>query len=392
MRRSGPLTDLELLLLGPLDSGDVLDSVIALASDPRQVDTDTDGLDDFTESELGSSARKLDSDSDDLFDGDEEEQNTSLTVRDSDDDGYEDDYEVAHLADGFDPLSPTEVQSKWSYLRDFSVGATCGDFFGICQLDSIAWLAGSLVSGFVVYGDVRDAVSSLFRGDVVGIAFAVGGAIPLVGDAVKSAEAVIKFIRRVGANTLKGRAAIRFAMSLKLPSSVKAQIVEEAADGLDAIRRSGISDEAIERLAKRTDFRELEAAVRRAAGVDAGNGSFSNWRRAEDELRRRTGSQGKEEKFLRDPSNPADSSGSRRVDAWDPVTRTARECKSGYVIEARLHDTLEQIARDKELLDAGRVNDVEWHFFAGSTDTIGADSRILDALDAAGIPYFFHLP
>lgn len=386
------LTDLEQLLLGPLDSGDVLDGVIAIASDPRRVDSDGDDLDDFTEAELGSSARRADTDFDDLPDGAEEEQGSALTATDSDDDGYSDHYEATRIDDGFDPLSPTEVQSKWAYLRDFSVGATCGDLFGICQLDSVSWLAGSLVSGFAVYGDVRDAVSALFHRDLVGIGFAVGGAIPLIGDAVKSGEAVVKFIRRVGQNTLKGRAAIRFAMSLKLPSSVKAQIVEEAADGLDAVRRSGISNEAIERLAKRTDFRELEAAVRRAAGVDAGNGSFRSWRAAEDELRRRTGSQAREQRFLRDPANPTDATGSRRVDAWDPTTRTARECKSGYVIEARLTETLDQIGKDRALLDAGRVDEVEWHFFAGSTDTIGADPRVLDALDAAGIPYFFHLP
>ena len=385
------LTDLEQLLLGPLGP-DVLDEVIALASDPRRVDTDDDGLDDFAESDLGSNARSTDSDSDGLPDGDEEEQNTSLTTRDSDNDGYDDDYEVGRVDDGFDPLTTTTVQSKWSYLRDFSVGATCGDLFAVCRLDSVSWLAGSLVSGFAVYGDVRDAISSLIQGDLVGIGFAAGGAIPIVGDAVKSGEAVIKFIRRVGRDSLKGRAAIRFAMSLKLPSSVKAQIVEEAADGLDAIRRSGISDDAIARLAKRTDVKGLEAAVRRGAGVDAGNGSFRSWRDAESELRRRTGSQAKEQKFLRDPANPRDTTGSRKVDAWDPVTRTARECKSGYVIEARLGDTLDQIRKDKDLLDAGRVDEVEWHFFAGSTDTIGADPRILDALDEAGIPYFFHLP
>ena len=139
-------------------------------------------------------------------------------------------------------------------------------------------------------------------------------------------------------------------------------------------------------------MKQLEALASRAARVDSGNGYYSTGADAEVALRRLTGSQADQQPFPVDPTRPGDMTGGRKVDAWDPLTRTAYESKSGYVIEARLTETLEQVRKDEALLAAGEYADVEWHFFASQAGTVGADVRILDALDDAGIPYVLHLP
>jgi len=54
--------------------------------------------------------------------------------------------------------------------------------------------------------------------------------------------------------------------------------------------------------------------------------------------------------------------------------------------------------KDKRLLKNGNFRAVEWHFFpSGSSNTIGADPRIIEALQSTvdglpGITYYIHLP
>ncbi len=85
--------------------------------------------------------------------------------------------------------------------------------------------------------------------------------------------------------------------------------------------------------------------------------------------------------------------GGRKIDAWNPMTRIGRESKNGYVGGRRVKATLEQITKEERLLDMGRVDGIEWHFFPSSrSGTIGADPAIIKALQDAKIPYFFHLP
>lgn len=160
--------------------------MLSATSDPRKPDTDGDGRDDLSELDEGSDPRDPDSDGDGLDDDAEEQEGTDPVDRDTDGDDYTDAFEAERIDQDFDPLSPTAVQGKAAYLRDFTVGATCGDFFGFCRIESVAWLAGNLVSGFVVYGDIRDGIAALFRGDLVGIGLAAGGANPLAGDIVRA--------------------------------------------------------------------------------------------------------------------------------------------------------------------------------------------------------------
>lgn len=183
-------------------------------------------------------------------------------------------------------------------------------------------------------------------------------------------------------------------MSLyELPNAAKIKVLDEYAGGISRLRGSGINDDALIALARRTDVRRLEASLAGARGVDSGSGTFRRWQDAEQELRRRTGSQANEQPFPVNSACPSDMKGGRKIGAWDPLARIGRESKNGYVGGRRVKATLEQIAKDKRLLDADRVDGIEWHFFAsGKSGTVGADPSIIKALQDAGIPYFFHLP
>ena len=78
-------------------------------------------------------------------------------------------------------------------------GFVCGEA-GICRFlpgrDSIRWLVGELASGFVLVGDIRDAILAAVKLDFAGGLLAIVGLVPLLGDAVKSANVVKKFVLR----------------------------------------------------------------------------------------------------------------------------------------------------------------------------------------------------
>lgn len=123
------------------------------------------------------------------------QRNLDPANRDSDFDGFADGYEADRAGDGFDPAVVNDDLSKQEYVADFIVGATCGSFFGFCEMDNIPWLLGNLTSGFFAFGDVRDAISGIIHGDRAGTLLGAGGLIPLAGDAVKTANDVVKFLR-----------------------------------------------------------------------------------------------------------------------------------------------------------------------------------------------------
>ncbi|MDQ3974867.1 MAG: hypothetical protein M3276_11210 [Actinomycetota bacterium] len=81
----------------------------------------------------------------------------------------------------------------------------------------------------------------------------------------------------------------------------------------------------------------------------------------------------------------------RRVDIVDN-DGIAHEVKSGYVRADRV--VLGQIEKDAMLLgdQASEFDGMVWHFVAWPNGNMGADRRVLDALDDTGIPYMFHLP
>lgn len=73
------------------------------------------------------------------------------------------------------------------------------------------------------------------------------------------------------------------------------------------------------------------------------------------------------------------------------VDGVAHESKVGHV--AWTEFTRNQIREDAWLVKKGDIQGAHWHFFASSrSNTIGADKRVFDLLDQAGIPYTVHLP
>jgi hypothetical protein len=141
-------------------------------SNPEKVDTDNDGLDDYTELEIGSKPFEKDTDSD----------------------GIRDDVEVANGNDPEDPNDPisrspqtlksrfTDVFSKTHYLAkagldttiDFSAG-----IIGYGEMDSFAKFLGATSGNFIPSCGAIDAVNSYFdgqRGDTIATSLSVAGA------------------------------------------------------------------------------------------------------------------------------------------------------------------------------------------------------------------------
>ena len=85
----------------------------------------------------------------------------------------------------------------------------------------------------------------------------------------------------------------------------------------------------------------------------------------------------------------ATSLGKRFVDQI--AEGAAHESKVGYV--AYSEKAMTQIAKDAEILTnkLGGVKEYTWHFFrSGITHKVGADPRIIEALNKAGIKAVFH--
>jgi hypothetical protein len=361
-------------------------------SDPRLEDTDGDGVEDPLEVDEGTDGRTKDSDFDGLGDFDERDLATDPANRDTDGDAYSDHFEHANLDQGYDPVTFTLTQSRLSYLGDFTFGATCGDLFAFCRRDTVAWLLGNLVSGFAVYGDVRDAIGSAIRLEIVGMGMAAAGAIPLAGDALKTASECVTFLRRLADEPVKLRAAVSAVMRIDtLPTAVRMEVLDRFFGGLDDFRHVGVSDDALIRLAMNTDLRGVQNAVRGAHGVDGGNGFVPRWKEAEIALRNLFPGSDVRSKGFKTTSGGKGTKDYRFVDAWHDGDRAARESKSGY---QRLSERIRtQIKRDAQLRDDDLIGSAEWHFYAsGRSGSIGADDELLALLRAHSIPYFIHLP
>jgi hypothetical protein len=313
---------------------------------------------------------------------------TDPTNPNTDGDQRDDGFEHVNRDADFDPLVYTEEQSKWAYAGDFALGAACGELLGsICERDSVAWLAGNISGGFFVVTDIRDAIGNLFQLDFVGAGVNLFGAIPLAGDAAGIVAKGVKFVRRVAD---KAGTTLRMMMKIdQLPRWAKLQLLDEVIDdGLDGLRRAGLSDdEAIKLAAKGIDMRLLDDAVAGAARVVGGTG-YVGWRSAESALQAATG--GVKKGFPPIPSLRG-TAGFRFVDSYNAATGVAAEAKTGF---AKLSPFVQrQIDKDVTLLAQGRVTKLEWHFYPSSASgTVGPSRELLDELTAKGIDYVIHLP
>jgi len=264
----------------------------------------------------------------------------------------------------------------------------CGELLGgLCEKDSLAWLAGNISGGFFGVTDIRDAIGNLFRADFVGVGINLFAVIPFAGDAGSAVAKTVKFVRRVAD---KAGETLRMFMKIDgMPRAAKVQLLDEAVDGgLGVLRGKGLADDdAIRLAAKGVDMRLLDDAVQAAWRTTSGTG-FVSWRAAESALQAATG--GVKRGFAPIPPQGG-TRGFRYIDSFDEATGLAAEAKTGF---ARLTPFVQrQIDKDVTLLAQARVNRLEWHFYPSSaSETIGPSRELLDELTSKGIDYVIHLP
>ena len=223
---------------------------IAAGTDPRSADSDRDGLSDLEESELGTDPRNADSDGDGVRDGQELEQDSDPFSRDTDGDGKDD-------GEDGDPL-------KYSGGVDDAIkGAVCGDSGALFCPDeddpsraTTEYILGQVLSSLVAVGDIRDGVDALLRGKLGDAFWSAVGVVPAVGDAAKIGKKVRDVITKFPARKAE---ALGLIYKLFPDGKLRRVALDAATDGgASALRGSGLSDEAIEQLAKKgNDLRKL---------------------------------------------------------------------------------------------------------------------------------------
>lgn len=374
------------------------DDVYVGYSDPLVVDTDGDRLTDAGEADLGLGPRDRDSDDDALTDGYEVDVVGSRPdAADTDGDGLTDGYEDANReSQGLDPLVADEKVSAAAYVADFLKGFVAGD---LAQSDSLAWLVGDLASegalsvvGLSAVGAARDAVASAIHGDWVGAGFGVLGAVPpgKLTSLPRKATAFLSQHPRLAASVAR-----MIARANVVPEPVRLQALRTIYPGWDELVRSGATDRTLLALAAgRTNLDELVAALRRSAhrsGPAVAPAATAS--RGESLVERLTAAAAKTVKKLvrvATDGSPAGCGGNVRI-LDEVVDGIAHETKVGFVPWST--PVARQIRCDAWAVRTGQVRGAHWHFLTSSyTGTVGADPRVLDLLDEAGIPYTIHLP
>lgn len=191
-------------------------------SDPTKKDTDGDGLDDPSEVLGVTSAWSSDTDGDGLGDLAEYDFDADPTQWNVDGDNYNDAQEYAK------GLHPREYDlTGWEATGAFMAGFTFGEWeWGArnvgrqndAQMQSFQYIGGQMVSGVLVFGDVRDAVSQLADGNWSGAGLSAIGLVPFVGDGAKVVSGVAKFATR---GERAAKASYRYVYELPASQSLK---------------------------------------------------------------------------------------------------------------------------------------------------------------------------
>ena len=143
-------------------------------------------------------------------------------------------------------------------------GFVCGEA-GVCKplpgRDTIRWLMGELISGFVVIGDVRDVLVAALRLDFAGGALAIAGLVPFAGDAAKSIAAIRKFVRRtkMPLHDVMEAVARVFGGNSRFTRLVMDGLTSGA---YGRLRNGGLSHDGVQQLARRGN--DINALSRRA--------------------------------------------------------------------------------------------------------------------------------
>lgn len=214
-------------------------------SNPRSSDSDNDDVSDMDELDMGMNALNPDPDGDLVNDGEELTWGTEDISRDSDGDGWGDWFEIDSIDNGFDPTVFTAQVSETQWLQDWAQGFICGEY---CFQDSIGWLIGELMSGYAVFGDIRDITSYANQGDIVSVAWTGVGLLPVLGDLSTSTRQIVRFVTRSSSTLMKQLAVWIGSKYIKRVSD--AIDVAEAADHtlVTTLRGMSLSDASIVRL------------------------------------------------------------------------------------------------------------------------------------------------
>lgn len=189
-------------------------------------DSDGDGISDEEENCIGTNPLIVDTDGDGLSDGIEYTNGFDPLDKDPDGDGRLD---LQEYNEGTDPFV---YNKSWrDYTWDFICGFLAGDF--IEDTDSLPTIMGQVLSSFIPFIDIRDAIGNLSHGDYAMAGLSAVGLIPAIGDAAKAAGKAGKFVVKNLDDVPKIAGLLEF-LNKNLPDVVKA--LEKSDDFADAAK------------------------------------------------------------------------------------------------------------------------------------------------------------
>ncbi|MBX9975077.1 hypothetical protein [Cytobacillus firmus] len=239
-----------------------------ITNDPEVDDSDGDGLTDEEELSYGTLVYYHDSDMDGLDDGNELDMGFNPFEENADGDSFTDLEEFNNETD------PDIYDKEWTdYIQELLLGASVNEFASTLvdwgwmdeeTYDSVAFLLGQLVAGYLAYGDIVEAAAEFTQADVGAGLFALFGFVPAVGDIAKTVEKVVNFVKRVPKNIIAATYEMilkNFADQPKLLSAILDAITGGASKQL---RDMGSSDKMIAQLGKNGNDLKRIAKLTRA--------------------------------------------------------------------------------------------------------------------------------
>ena len=147
-------------------------------------------------------------------------------------------------------------------------GFVCGEAGSLCKLipgrDTIRWLTGELISGFVAFGDVRDAIIAVFHGDLSEGVISGIALVPILGDAAKAASVIKKFVKRTKLPLHDVMNAV--ARAFGQDSAVTRKVLDLVTHGgYGRLRHGSLTHEEVQQLARTGN--DIAALSRRARVV-----------------------------------------------------------------------------------------------------------------------------
>lgn len=368
-------------------------------TDPTTADSDDDGLDDAVEADLSIDPMSADTDGDGLSDYREVELlGTAPDVADTDGDGLDDGFEVENQENlGLEPLWPDEQIDAMTWAQDFAQGMFLGE---LAPGDSLAWLAGNLVSGgvsfipgvgWVIGGlpDLRDAIALAIQGDWVGTGYTLVGLIPTAGDSAAVASKVARFTARHP--ELAPAVGAILADARWITDDVRNASLKAANPGWDALREGGASARGLRQLTEgKTNLQTLAAYLQRDGHLNGPPAPpMPTGVAGERHLERQLTNSTTQKAFSTRSCSQGCNSVGRRVDVL--AGNVAHESKVGPV--SLTESVRRQIDSDAFLIREREIEGAVWHFYPSAvSNKLGPSEPLLDYLDLHGIRYTIHLP